>query len=158
MAKGIVIYYSRSGNTKEMAEIIAEAMNKAKLPADCKPVDKVKAEDLLKYDAIVVGSPTYYGHMAAPIKQLFDDSVSFHGKLSGKVGGAFSSSANIGGGNETTIMGIIEAMLIAGMVVAGDPQGDHYGPVSIGKPDERVRQQCARRGQKIAELTRKLTT
>jgi len=156
MAKGIVVYYSRSGNTKEMAEIIAKSMNKAGLATECKSVDKVKADDLLGYDAIVVGSPTYYGHMAGPIKQLFDETVSFHGRLDGKVGAAFSSAANIGGGNETTIMGIIEAMLIAGMVVAGDPQGDHYGPVSIGKPDERVREQCQRRGQRIAALTQKL--
>jgi NAD(P)H dehydrogenase (quinone) len=156
MAKGIVVYYSRSGNTKEMAEIITAAMNKAGLKTDCKSIEKVKADDLLKYDAIVVGSPTYYGHMAGQIKQLFDDSVSFHGKLDGKVGAAFSSAANIGGGNETTIMGIIEAMLIAGMVVQGDPQGDHYGPVSINKPDDRVKRQCQRRGQRIAELTKKL--
>jgi NAD(P)H dehydrogenase (quinone) len=156
MAKGIVIYYSRSGNTKEMAEIIAKSMNEAGLATECKAVNKVKAEGLLSYDAIVVGSPTYYGHMAGPIKQLFDDSVSFHGKLNGKVGAAFSSAANIGGGNETTIMGIIEAMLIAGMVIQGDPQGDHYGPVSIGKPDDRVKRQCQRRGQRIAELTKKL--
>jgi len=157
MAKAIVVYYSRSGNTKEMAEIVAAAMNEADLPTECKSVDKVKAEDLLAYDAIVVGSPTYYGGMAGPIKQLFDDAVGFHGKLDGKIGAAFSSAANIGGGNETTIMGIIEAMLIAGMVVGGDPQGDHYGPVSIGKPDQRVKQQCQRRGRRIAELTRKLT-
>ena len=156
MAKAIVIYYSRSGNTKEMAQIIAGSMNEADLPTECKSVEDVKAEDLLNYDAIVVGSPTYYGHMAGPIKQLFDDTVSFHGKLDGKIGAAFTSAANIGGGNETTIMGIIEAMLIAGCLVQGDPKGDHYGPVSIGKPDERVKRQCVRRGRRIAELTRKL--
>jgi NAD(P)H dehydrogenase (quinone) len=156
MAKGIVIYYSRSGNTKEMAQIIAESMNEAGLKTDCKPVDKVKAKELLGYDAIAIGSPTYYGGMAGPIKELFDETVAFHGGLDGKVGAAFSSAANIGGGNETTIMGIIEAMLIAGMVVQGDPKGDHYGPVSIGKPDERVREQCRRRGQRIAELTKKM--
>jgi len=156
MAKAIVVYYSRSGNTKEMAEIIAKAMNEADLKTECKSVDKVKADDLPGYDAIVIGSPTYYGQMAGPIKELVDDLVSRHGALNGKVGGAFSSAANIGGGNETTIMGIIEAMLIAGMIVQGDPQGDHYGPVSIGKPDDRVRQQCVRRGQRIAELTKKL--
>ncbi|UCC23761.1 MAG: NAD(P)H-dependent oxidoreductase [Planctomycetota bacterium] len=156
MAKGIVIYYSRSGNTKEMAQIIAEAMNKADLPTECKPVNKVKAEDLLGYDAIVVGSPTYYGHMAGPVKELFDETVSFHGQLDGKVGAAFSSAANIGGGNETTVMGIIEAMLISGMIVQGDPAGDHYGPVSIGRPDDRVKEQCLRRGQRVAELTKKL--
>jgi NAD(P)H dehydrogenase (quinone) len=157
MARAIVIYYSRSGNTKEMAEIMTKAMNEADLPTECKAVNDVNAEDLLNYDVIVVGSPTYYGHMAGPIKQLFDDIVSFHGKLDGKVGAAFTSSANIGGGNETTIMGIIEAMLIAGCVVQGDPQGDHYGPVSIGKPDERVRRQCMRRGRRIAELAKKLS-
>jgi NAD(P)H dehydrogenase (quinone) len=158
MAKGIVIYYSRSGNTKEMAEIIAKSMNDTGLATECKSVGDVKPEELLAFDAIVVGSPTYYGHMAGPVKQLFDDLVSKHGKLDGKVGGAFSSAANIGGGNETTIMGIIEAMLISGMVVEGDPQGDHYGPVSIGKPDERVERQCARRGRRIAELTKKLVS
>jgi len=156
MAKGIVIYYSKSGNTKKMAETIAKAMNEAELPTECKSVGDVEADDLLGYDAIVVGSPTYYGQMAAPIKQLIDDTVGFHGKLDGKVAAAFSSSANIAGGNETTIMGILEAMLIAGCVVQGDPRGDHYGPVSIGKPDERVERQCQRRGKRVAKLTRKL--
>ena len=158
MAKAIVIYYSRTGNTKEMAEITAKSMNEADLQTECKSVSDIEVQDLLNYDAIVVGSPTYYGHMAGPIKQLFDDSVAFHGKLDGKIGAAFSSSANIAGGNETTIMGIIEAMLISGCVVQGDPQGDHYGPVSIGKPDERVQRQCIRRGRRIAELTKKLKT
>jgi NAD(P)H dehydrogenase (quinone) len=156
MAKAIVIYYSRSGNTKEMAQIIANAIKEVDLQVDCKSVSDVNPEELMGYDAIVVGSPTYYGHMAGPIKQLFDDIVGFHGKLDGKVGAAFTSSANIGGGNETTIMGIIEAMLIAGCIIQGDPRGDHYGPVSIGKPDERVKQQCKRRGRRIAELTKKL--
>ena len=54
MAKGIVIYYSRSGNTKEMAEIIAKSMHEAGLATDCKAVNKVKAEDLLGYDVIFV--------------------------------------------------------------------------------------------------------
>jgi NAD(P)H dehydrogenase (quinone) len=158
MPKGIVIYYSRSGNTKTMAETIALAMNDAGLATKCTSVDDVEIEDLLDYDAIVIGSPTYYGQMAGPIKQFFDDTVSLHGKFDGKVGAAFTSSANVGGGNETTIMSILEALIIAGCVVQGDPQGDHYGPVSIGKPDERVQQQCRRRGKRIAELTRKLTT
>ena len=156
MAKAIVIYYSRTGNTKEMAEIIAKSMNEEGLQTECKSVSDVKAEELLDYDAIVVGSPTYYGNMAGPVKQLIDDTVSFHGKLDGTIGAAFTSSANIGGGNETTIIGIIEAMLIAGCVVQGDPQGDHYGPVSIGKPDERVQRQCKRRGRRIAQMTKKL--
>jgi NAD(P)H dehydrogenase (quinone) len=156
MAKGIVIYYSRSGNTKQMAEMLAKSMNDGGLQTDCKPVDKVKVDDLLVYDAIVVGSPTYYGAMAAYIKQLIDETVVKHGQLDGKVGAAFTSSANIGGGNETTILSILQAMLISGMVIQGDPQGDHYGPVSIGKPDPRVEKLCARWGKRIAGLTAKL--
>jgi NAD(P)H dehydrogenase (quinone) len=156
MASGLVIYYSRSGNTKTMAKTIADAMTAAGVPTACKSVSEVKPDDLLKVDAIVVGSPTYYGRAAAPIAQLFDETVSKHGKLDGKVGGAFSSSANIGGGNETTICEINNMMLIHGMIIQGDPQGDHYGPVSIGKPDNRVLEQCSRRGQRIAALTLRL--
>ena len=157
MAKGIVVYHSRTGNTKEMAEIIAKAMNDSQVATECKSVETVSADDLPSYDAIVMGSPCYYGQMAAPVKQLIDDLVGRHGQLNGKVGAAFASSANIGGGSETTIMGIIEAMLIAGMVVQGDPQGAHYGPLAIGRTDDKVRQQCQRRGQRVAELAKKLS-
>jgi NAD(P)H dehydrogenase (quinone) len=156
MPTGLVIYYSRSGNTKQMAKTIAEAMNGADLPTKCKSVMEASLEDLLAADAIVVGSPTYYGRLAAPVAQFFDESVSKHGKLDGKIGGAFASSSNIGGGNETTIISIIETLLVHGIIVQGDSQGDHYGPVSIGKPDDRVIKQCQRRGTRIAELTKKL--
>ncbi|MEN6385067.1 MAG: flavodoxin domain-containing protein [Phycisphaerales bacterium] len=156
MAKGLVVYYSRTGNTQKMADIIAKSMNESGLSTECKKVEQVKVDDLLASDAIVIGSPTYYGQMAPQIMQLLTDSVSKHGRLAGKVGGAFSSSANIGGGNETTIMGILEAMLIHGMIVPGEPIGDHYGPVSINKPDERVVSQCQKAGKKIADLTNKL--
>lgn len=156
MAKGLVVYYSRSGNTKAMANIIAESMETSGLPTKCKSVADVKVIDLVDVDAIVVGSPTYYGRAAAPVAQLFDESVSKHGKLDGKIGAAFSSSANTGGGNETTVCEINNMLLIHGMIVQGDPQGDHYGPVSIGKPDDRVQKQCGRRGHRIAQLTLKM--
>ncbi len=156
MARGLVVYYSKSGNTKAMAEIIAKSMNNNDLPTVLKSVEQTKVDDLLAADAIVIGSPTYYGQMAPQIMQLFTDSVTKHGQLAGKVGGAFASSANIGGGNETTIMGILEAMLIHGMIIPGEAVGDHYGPVSINKPDQRVENQCVKAGKKIAELTKKL--
>lgn len=156
MAKAIVIYYSRSGNTKQMAEIFAQSMNDSDLPTECKSVDQITCEEVFDYDTVVIGSPTYYGQMAAPVKQLIDELIIGHGRLDGKIGAAFSSSANIGGGNETTILGILEMMLISGMIVQGDAKGDHYGPVSIGKPDNRVEKQCRRRGKRIAELTKKL--
>jgi len=155
MANGLVVYYSRSGNTRQMAETIAESMNSEGVATKCKSVTDTSVNDLMAADAIAVGSPTYYGHMAAPLAKLFDDSVSKHGKLDGKIGAAFSSSANIGGGNELTILNILHALITHGMVIQGDPQGDHYGPVSVGKPDDRVIDQCKRRGKRIAELTKR---
>ena len=121
-----------------------------------KKVEETAPEELLKADGIIVGSPTYYGSMAAEIKELFDRSVKFHGQLEGKIGAAFSSAANIGGGNETTIMDILKAFLIHGMVVQGDSEGDHYGPVAIGPPDSRASAQCKKLGQKVATLVKKI--
>lgn len=156
MPKILISYYSRSGNTKIMAKIIAEAATEAGAQVDIKSVDQIRPDDLLQYEAIVMGSPTYYGLMAAPMKKLLDESVKLHGQLEGKIGGAFSSSANIAGGNETTIMSIIQAWLIHGMIVQGDSKGDHYGPVSIGKPDERAEGECRRYGARLVELVKRL--
>ena len=152
MSKALIIYYSRSGNTKKMAEAVAEGLKKENVEVQIKNVQEVKAQELLEFSAIVVGSPTYYGTMAAEIKKLFDESVEFHGKLDGKIGAAFSSSANIGGGNETTILDILNAMLIHGMIIQGDPQGDHYGAVAIGSPDTRAIKQCQRLGERLGKL------
>jgi len=156
MAKALIVYYSRSGNTRKMAETIAEGVKKEEVAAEVRDVKDVTPDDLKAFDAIVVGSPTYYGSMAAEIKKLFDDSIRFHGKLDGKIGAAFASSANIGGGNETTILDILNAMLIHGMIVQGDHKGDHYGPVAIGAPDERAIKECLRAGARIARLVKKL--
>ena len=156
MAKILLAYYSQSGHTKKMAEFIFEGMKKENVDVVLKNVEDIKVDELLDYQGIVFGSPVYYGSMAAAIKKLFDDSVKFHTKLDGRVGGAFASSANIGGGNETTILDILNAMLIHGMIIQGDPKGDHYGPVSIGMPDERSQKQCLRYGERIARLVKKV--
>lgn len=157
MAKMLVAYYSRTEHTRHMAEAVAEGARKEKgAQVECKSIAEVPAGDLLNYDAVVVGSPTYYGSMAAEVKKLFDESVQFHGKLSGKVGGAFSSAANVGGGNETTIMDILKAMLIHGMVIQGTASGDHYGPVAIGDLDDRSRKECLKLGRNVAALAVRL--
>ena len=156
MVKVLICYYSRSGNTKKMASLIEQGVKSEGVDVELKPVKDVSPASLLKYDAIVIGSPTYYGLMAAEVKSLLDKSVKYHGDLDGKVGGAFSSSYNVGGGNETTIIALLQAMLIHGMVVCGDSEGDHYGPVSIEKPNRRVEKLCKRYGQRIARLTKKL--
>ncbi|MBN3039192.1 MAG: flavodoxin family protein [Candidatus Omnitrophica bacterium] len=152
----LVVYYSQTGNTKKMAEIVAQAAKSKETNVDLKEVGEVKAKDLLDYDGIIIGSPTYYGGMAWQIKQLIDESVELHGDLQGKIGGAFSSSANIGGGNETTILNILQTMLIHGMIVQGTSSGDHYGPVAIDSPDDRAAKQCKQLGQRVASLVRQL--
>ncbi len=156
MAKVLITYYSQSGNTKAMAKEVEEGAKLTGAQVTTKPVGQVSAKELLDYDAIIIGSPTYYGLPAAQIKKLIDESVEFHGQLTGKVGGAFSSAANIGGGNETTILAILQAMLIHGMVVQGTAAGDHYGPVSIEAPDNRVKMQSQALGKRVAELAIKL--
>ncbi|MFW6108309.1 MAG: flavodoxin family protein [bacterium] len=157
MATMLVTYHSRGGNTKAMAELIAEGASGVDgVDVALRAVGEVDVDSLEGYDALVMGSPTYYGLPASSIKRLLDESVAFHGSLEGKVGGAFASSANIGGGNETTILAILQALLIHGMVVQGTSAGDHYGPVAIGEPDRRAKEQCKTYGRRVAELTRRL--
>jgi len=157
MKKLAVLYYSRGGNTRKMAEfVLGGARQISGVEASISDICEFPAEKALDYDGLVIGSPTYYGSMSWEVKKFFDDSVAFHGKFSGKVGGAFSSSANIGGGNETTIMDILKAMLVHGMIVRGTEKGDHYGAVSVGAPDGRVEKQCRELGRRVAELTVKV--
>lgn len=156
MGKVLVCFYSRTGNTEKMAVKIAEVMRNEGLGVDMKKVGDTGVDELLRYDCILIGSPTYYGSMAWEVKKLLDESVKFHGKLRGKIGGAFSSSANIGGGNETTILSILNALLIHGMIVQGEHQGDHYGPVSIGAPDKKALKWCERYAKNTASLVKKL--
>jgi len=156
MARILICYYSRSGNTKKMAYLIQQGVMEADVEVDTKEVKAVQLKDLPDYDGIILGSPTYYGGPAAPMKDLLDKSVKYHGKLQGKVGGAFSSSTNIGGGNETTVLALLQGLLIHGMVVVGDSEGDHYGPVAIEAPDRRSEKNCIRYGRRVAQLVKKL--
>ncbi|MGC8970695.1 MAG: flavodoxin family protein [bacterium] len=156
MAKVLIVYYSRTGNTKKMALSIEDGMREEGVDVVVKDVKETKVEELLEYDGIILGSPTYYGLPAGEIKKLLDESVKFHGKLEGKVGGAFTSSGGIAGGNETTLISIIEALLVHGMIIQGNPGGDHYGPVSVGNPDERLLGSCKEYGRRIARLIKRL--
>jgi NAD(P)H dehydrogenase (quinone) len=156
MGKVLVVYYSRTGNTEKMAKAVEEGVRAEEIEVEVKKVEDTRPEEFLRADGIIIGSPTYYGSMAGSIKELLDESVSFHGQLKGKVGGAFSSAANIGGGNETTILDILRALLIHGMIIEGTPQGDHYGPVAIGEPDQRSKSQCRDLGTRVARLVKRL--
>jgi len=157
MADILIIYYSRSGHTKEMAQFVARGVEEAGgLSCEMKDVADADVDDLLEAKGLIVGSPTYYGEAASEIRSLFDDSIKHHGKLDGKVGAAFTSAANIGGGNETAIFSILNSMLVHGMVIQGNPVGDHYGPVAINAPDNRAEKQCIEQGKRVAALVKQL--
>ncbi len=156
MARIIVVYHSVTGNTEKMGSFIRRGIESEGAECGFKKAAETAPEELLEYEGVIVGSPTYYGCMAGEVKRLIDQSVAFHGKLQGKAGGAFSSSANLGGGNETTVLNILQALLVHGMVVQGDAKGAHYGPVSVGQPDENVKNSCIEYGKKYAGLAKKL--
>ena len=68
--KVLVIYYSQTGNTKKMAELVVEGVRSEGVDVELKDIGEIKAGELLKVEAIIIGSPTYYGSMAYQIKQL----------------------------------------------------------------------------------------
>ncbi len=152
MARILICYYSKSGHTREMAAQIAKGASLKGCTVDVKDVGATSTDDLLHADAIIMGSPTYYGTMAYQVKKLLDESVKHHGKLEGKVGGAFSSSGMLGGGNETTVRSIIDALLIHGMIVVGSARIAHYGPVAVGDPDAKAKKECQAYGERLAQL------
>lgn len=156
MPKALVIYYSRSGHTAKMAEALSEGLSQAKVSVTLVEAEKAKVDDLKGADAVVVGSPCYYGSMAGQLKSFLDESVSLHGKLEGKVGGAFASSGMLGGGNETTVLSMVNALLVHGMVVPGNARIGHYGPVAVGAPDDKALKECRAYGKRIGDLTQKL--
>ena len=57
---------------------------------------------------------------------------------------------------EGTVLALLQGLMIHGMIVVGDSEGDHYGPVAIEKPDKRAEENCVRYGQRVAQLVRKL--
>jgi len=156
MAKVLIVYYSRTGNTEIMATAIAKAVKEEGLDVVCKKVKGVTVDELLEADGLIIGSPTYYGTMATSVKRLLDASVKHHGKLDGKVGAAFASAESMG--QETTLFSILQALLIHGMIVQGDPEENHYGVTSIEKPDEQVLENCQRFGQRFATLVKRVAS
>ena len=153
----LIIYDSKSGKTEKMALAVAQGVEETgELNVLVKKADETTNEDLLRADGIIVGSPTYYGQMSDKIKAMFDKSVKIHGKLESKVGAAFTSSGGVASGAETTILSILEAMLIHGMIIQGRTHGGHYGAAAVGEPNERDEENCRELGKIVANLTMKL--
>ncbi len=129
----LVIYDSLSGNTEKMAFAVAEGIKQVDIvDAVVKNVEKASLDDLCTADGIIRGSPTYYGQMSGKLKAFIDSSVKIHGKLEGKVGAAFTSAGGTATGAETTLLSIVETMLVHGMIVQGRSDDKHFGAAAGG--------------------------
>jgi NAD(P)H dehydrogenase (quinone) len=157
--KILILYHSKGGNTRKLAQTVAEGVDSMEgAVAVLKSCTEVTKDDFLEAGGIIAGSPVYFGGMAAELKQVFDQFVSTRRKMEGKVGAAFTSSGNVTGGKETTMMGILQAFLIYGMVVTGDPMAatGHYGVACVGAPDVATLENGRLLGRRVAELALKI--
>lgn len=139
----LVLYYSRSGATWELAKLIAEGVERvsgatailrtvpnvssvteaveSSIPEDGPPY--AEYSDLQSCDGLALGSPTRFGNMAAPLKYFLDGSVGewLSGSLSGKPASVFSSTGSLHGGQESTLLSMMIPLLHHGMVICGLP-------------------------------------
>ncbi len=155
----LVLYFSKGGNTKKLAEMIAKGVEEVEgVKALLKHTRDVTKEDFTDSSGVIAGSPVYFGVMAADLKRVFDEYVGVRKRMEGKVGAAFATSADASGGKETTMMSIIQALLIYGMAVVGDPLSatGHYGVACVGAPDQKAEENGAKLGRRVAELAKKL--
>jgi NAD(P)H dehydrogenase (quinone) len=153
MTQVLVVYDSRTGNTERMAQAVADGAKMVKgTKVVVMKVDDAKNSDLVDSDAILIGSPTYYGNMSGKMKTFIDKSYGIHGKLVGKIGGAFTSSGDTACGAETTLLSILKAMLIHGMIIQGRSENKHYGPTAVESPNTKEIESCNDLGARVAKL------
>lgn len=157
--KVLVLYFSKGGNTKKLAKAVAAGVDRVDgVNAVLKSTTAVTKDDFLNSAGVIAGSPVYFGSMAAELKQVFDDFVGIRKKMEGKIGAAFATAGNVSGGKETTMLSIIQCLLIYGMIVAGDPMSatGHYGTACVGAPDAETVENGNKLGQRVAHLVKKL--
>ena len=155
----LVLYYSKGGNTRKLAEGIAEGVRSASgVEVVLKTTQEVTHDDFVNSAGIIAGSPVYFGAMAWDLKRVFDEFVGIRRKMENKVAAAFATSGDVSGGKETTMMSIIQTLLIFGMMVVGDPMDatGHYGVSCVGAPDGKVIENAHKLGRRVAELCKRL--
>lgn len=147
MANVLILYYSTYGHVETMANAVAEgARSIGGTTVDIKRVPELmppevakkagakldqaapiaQVEDLANYDAIIFGTPTRFGNMASQMRNFLDQTGGLwsSGKLIGKVGSVFASTASQHGGQETTITSFHTTLLHLGMVIVGVPYSE----------------------------------
>ena len=159
------------------AEVISQNPEWSKVVEDMNNrYPSTNIDDLIKelpnYDAIIFGSPTRFGNMAAPLKALWDrtSKLWMDGALIGKLGAVFTGAASVHGGQETTAISMMFPMLHHGMIIVGVPysvpeltqSGSPYGPSRIVGPmankeiDEADTRVARALGKRVTQLAQKL--
>src|SRR5450755_1704888 len=143
MTKVLVLYYSSYGHIETMANAVAEGARGAGATVDVKRVPELvppevaksshfkvdqaapiaTIDDLANYDAILFGTPTRFGNMAAQMRNFLDRTGPLWARnaLVGKIGSAFCSTASQHGGQETTLTSFHTTLLHHGMIIVGLP-------------------------------------
>jgi len=143
MSDILILYYSRHGATRELAQLIARGVEKIpqmqarlrtvpEISTHCEKVEEeipkegaiyVNNTDLEECSGLILGSPTRFGNMASPLKHFIDNTSSqwLAGVLSGKPAGVFTSSSSMHGGQESTLLSMMLPLLHHGMLMVGLP-------------------------------------
>ena len=154
----LVLYFSKGSNTAKLADNIAQGVTAGGAEAVVRTTAEVTKDDFLNSAGVIAGSPVYFGVMAAELKKIFDDFVSTRRKMENKVGAAFATGGHHTGGKETTMLSILQCMMIYGMIIVGDPMdaSGHYGVGCVGAPDKTAGDDGFKLGKRVAELCGKL--
>jgi NAD(P)H dehydrogenase (quinone) len=126
MAEILVVYYSRSGATAELARQVCRGIESVHGAVQAVPTEGpayATLDDLRTCDGLVLGSPTRFGNMAAPLKHFLDGTSSLwvSGALVGKPAGVFTATQTMHGGQEATLLSMMMPLLHQGMYLVGIP-------------------------------------
>lgn len=156
-----IIYYSRSGNTKRMAERIAQGAGKVSgVEAKLFELDAIDDAFLEESKVVVLGTPTYLASMAGPVKTWLDGAPRKY-KLAGKLAGAFATEDYIHGGGDIAVQAILSHFMVLGTLVysGGGAHGKpviHLGPVALGKDIENYDECFTLYGERMATKAKEL--
>jgi NAD(P)H dehydrogenase (quinone) len=161
----LIVYYSRSGNTKQMAEVVAAGANEIdNVNIKLFSVDSVKIEDVKSAQAIIIGSPVYNANTAPEIQEFINKWPFKNSPMKNKIGAAFVTAGGISAGEEIVLTNILKSMLIFGMIiVGGDDWTSAFGASAItseepfSKPlDDLFLEKARKLGKRVAEIAVRL--
>lgn len=158
--KAAVLYFSRSGHTKAMAQEIARGMESVgEIKAEIFDIDHIDAAFLAESKAVVFGTPTYYANTCWQVKKWFDESKKYD--LSGKLGAAFATADYVQGGADCAIETVLHHLLVKGMLVysSGGSFGQpiiHLGAVALSNELEEKKPLFFTFGERIAKKAKEL--